>query len=64
MGKYLPGQLPLPGMGEEEAQSARSAEAGPPVCPNCGSKEFDEDGDCAVCLEPGVIPTSGKRGAM
>jgi hypothetical protein len=61
MGKYLPGQLPLPGM-EDEAPPATSAEAGPPVCPNCGSKEFDEDGDCALCLEPCVIPTSGKHG--
>ena len=26
-----------------------------PQCPNCGATEFDEDGDCAVCLEPGVI---------
>jgi hypothetical protein len=24
-------------------------------CPHCGATEFDEDGDCAVCLEPGVI---------
>jgi hypothetical protein len=27
----------------------------PPACPNCGATEFDEDGDCAACLEPGVI---------
>jgi hypothetical protein len=26
-----------------------------PTCPHCGATEFDEDGDCAVCLEPGVI---------
>jgi len=61
MCKYLPGQRFLPGM-EDEAQSAASDEAGPPACPNCGSKEFDEDGDCAVCLEPGVIPPGGKGG--
>jgi hypothetical protein len=61
MCKYLPGQRLLPGM-EIEAQSATPDEAGRPVCPNCGSKEFDEDGDCAVCLEPGVIPTGGRRG--
>jgi hypothetical protein len=61
MCKYLPGQLLLPGM-EDEAQSVTSDEAGPPVCPNCGSKEFDEDGDCAVCLEPGVIRAGGKGG--
>ena len=23
-----------------------------PVCPNCGSTEVDEDGDCAKCCEP------------
>ena len=53
MCKYLPGQRLLPGM-EDEARSAASGEAGLPVCPNCGSTEFDEDGDCAACLEPGV----------
>jgi hypothetical protein len=26
-----------------------------PQCPNCGATEFDEDGDCAACLEPDVI---------
>ncbi len=61
MCKYLPGQLLLPGIGGE-VQSAASDEAGTSVCPNCGSKEFDEDGDCAVCLEPGVVPTGGKGG--
>ena len=53
MREYLPGQRLLPGM-EDEGQSAASGEAGPPVCPNCGSTEFDEDGDCAACPEPGV----------
>jgi hypothetical protein len=24
------------------------------TCPNCGAADFDEDGDCAVCFEPGV----------
>jgi hypothetical protein len=59
MCKYLPGQRLLPGM-EDEGQSAASGEAGPPVCPNCGSTEFDEDGDCAACLEPGVIAKDGQ----
>lgn len=26
------------------------------VCPNCGGTEFDEDGDCVRCWEPGVAP--------
>ena len=32
------------------------ADAPPPglVCPNCGGTEFDEDGDCTRCWEPGV----------
>ena len=24
------------------------------TCPNCGGAEFDEDGDCVKCWEPGV----------
>lgn len=24
-------------------------------CPNCGSTEFDDDGDCAACHEPAVV---------
>lgn len=27
-----------------------------PVCPHCGGIEFDEEGDCVACLEPGVAP--------
>ncbi len=27
------------------------------ACPNCGATEFDEDGDCIHCWEPGVVPT-------
>ena len=26
-----------------------------PTCPNCGGVEFDEDGDCTSCWEPGVV---------
>ena len=29
-------------------------ESTPGVCPNCGSTEVDEDGDCAKCREPNV----------
>jgi hypothetical protein len=25
------------------------------ACPNCGSTEFDDDGDCIQCWEPGVV---------
>jgi len=31
-----------------------------PACPNCGSTELDEDGDCARCREPNVA-TKDKR---
>ena len=33
-----------------------NADALPPAltCPNCGATEFDEDGDCIQCWEPGV----------
>lgn len=27
------------------------------ACPNCGSTQFDEDGDCIHCWEPGVVGT-------
>ena len=33
-------------------EDAATAESAPVVCPNCGSSEFDEDGDCAKCHEP------------
>ena len=26
-----------------------------PSCPNCGGREFDDDGDCTACWEPGVV---------
>ena len=30
------------------------------TCPNCGGTEFDADGDCASCWEPGVArPLAG-----
>lgn len=53
--KSLPGQLLL---WDREPQPA-----GPrperPVCPHCGGIEFDEEGDCTNCLEPGVVPPGG-----
>ena len=30
------------------------------TCPNCGSTEVDEDGDCAKCREPKVASKKGK----
>jgi hypothetical protein len=67
--KPLPGQLCLPGMepteddgmslllsGEDELALCGEAGGGPqPRCPNCGGMEFDEDGDCTSCWEPGVV---------
>ena len=44
---------------EPETHRGRSHEANPPqpglACPNCGSTEFDDDGDCIHCWEPGVV---------
>jgi hypothetical protein len=58
----LPGQLLLFDMDSDEADAHGKANgqltrpvAGP-TCPNCGGREFDEDGDCTTCWEPGVIP--------
>jgi hypothetical protein len=31
------------------------------TCPNCGGTEFDEDGDCIRCWEPGVVPGGSRR---
>jgi hypothetical protein len=28
---------------------------GAAICPNCGGTEFDADGDCVGCWEPGVV---------
>ena len=48
----LPGGAPeVPG-GGSRAEAARPGLA----CPNCGGTEFDEDGDCIRCWEPGVAP--------
>jgi len=33
----------------------------PKVCKKCGSTEFDEDGDCAKCLEPSLQSLKKKR---
>jgi hypothetical protein len=72
--KPLPGQLYLPGM-EPTEDNGRSrlpeddglalyeeAGGGPqPRCPNCGGMEFDEDGDCTSCWEPGVVEVAGRQ---
>jgi hypothetical protein len=42
--------------GEPEAKP----ETAPGVCPNCGSTEQDEDGDCAKCHEPKVAGKDAK----
>jgi hypothetical protein len=42
--------------GEEVAVAATAA------CPNCGSTEADEDGDCAKCFEPNVSGKTTKTG--
>ena len=37
------------------------AEAIAPVCPNCGGREFDEDGDCTACHEPEIAEKGPDR---
>ena len=34
------------------------------VCPNCGGTEFDADGDCTSCWEPGVVKPVAGSGSM
>jgi len=41
-------------LGEAVAEVQRRRPS--PTCPNCGSHEVDEDGDCLKCREPGVAP--------
>lgn len=48
--KSAPGQMLLPGI---ESPAPPSPASGT-VCPNCGGTEFDDDGDCVRCWEPGV----------
>ncbi|MHC4399854.1 MAG: hypothetical protein ACYTG0_09255 [Planctomycetota bacterium] len=43
----------------ERSPPAAAVERGP-VCPNCGAAEFDEDGDCTSCWEPGVMPADAR----
>jgi hypothetical protein len=54
--KPLPGQMCLPGMELVDVERPCSPTSGTEaVCPNCGGTEFDEDGDCTACWEPGVV---------
>jgi hypothetical protein len=68
---FLPGMVPGDEVGEtlsppDEEDQARCHEsscpvaASQPVCPNCGGTEFDEDGDCTSCWEPGVVEAAGR----
>jgi hypothetical protein len=68
--KPLPSQMFLPGMEPTEGDGEISlppdgdsddgckpneiASQPQPMCPNCGGNDFDEDGDCSSCWEPGV----------
>ena len=58
------GEVLLP-TGEDDAAlrgEADNAVSSPqPTCPNCGGTEFDEDGDCTSCWEPGVVKPAGGR---
>jgi hypothetical protein len=47
-------EAPLP-VEEAEGQDQRAAvQHSDLTCPNCGGVEFDDDGDCTGCWEPGV----------
>jgi hypothetical protein len=68
--RALPGQQFLPGMAPRRktrsagrparsqtgSQPAGPAETARVACPNCGGTQFDSDGDCTRCWEPGVGP--------
>jgi len=41
-------------------ETVATTEPSPSVCPNCGSTERDEDGDCAKCHEPKVADNDTK----
>ena len=46
-------------LGEERVGGDSSVQA---ICPNCGGREFDADGDCTSCWEPAVVkPIARKR---
>jgi hypothetical protein len=44
------------------AESTAGVTPAPDACPNCGSTERDEDGDCAKCHEPNVTGKDAKAG--
>ena len=50
-----PGPTSTPTVGD-----AANAQTATDVCPNCGSTERDEDGDCAKCHEPTPAKQGGK----
>lgn len=40
----------------QKPEATSSSEASGEIrCPNCGASEFDGDGDCLKCWEPGVL---------
>ena len=48
------------GMTASERAMAKSASQ-KTACPNCGSTDVDEDGDCAKCREPKVASKKGRQ---
>ena len=65
---------PQPGSGEGGSAAStlgvhcqgatRAAIPGGAVCPNCGGTEFDTDGDCTSCWDPGVVGPIAGSGSM
>ena len=45
-------------------ETAATVISGGAVCPNCGGMEFDADGDCTSCWEPGVVRPVTGSGSM
>lgn len=68
--RYLPGLEPSEPASEcslttakdeniAELQERTDASGTAVRCPNCGSSDFDDDGDCTNCWEPGVVRPYG-----
>jgi len=53
----LPGQMSLPGLESADEPAPTAEQTGDERRPDAAADtEFDEDGDCIRCWEPGVAP--------
>ena len=51
-------------LGSYRQETSPTVILGGAVCPNCGGTEFDADGDCTRCREPGVVRPVAGSGSM